>query len=97
MLGFGVKKYRMILYMTTYIEPYEQTTTHRITHISISVSNLTLNQQATIITSFYDENNEIRRKEVAILEGADYNAWTTDDYITQWVMFKYGLKPLPTF
>jgi hypothetical protein len=91
---FPYKKYTVI-YMTTYIEPYDQILTFRITHISIAVSNLTLNQQATIITSFYDESNEIRRKEVAILEGTEYNEWETDDYITQWVMTKYGLKPLP--
>jgi hypothetical protein len=80
--------------MTTWIQPYQQVITYNINHIRISVSSLELGVSAIITTSFYDERDELRRQEIALLDGQEYQDWTTDDYITAWVCKKYNLTPI---
>jgi hypothetical protein len=80
--------------MTTWIQPYEQVITYTITHISISVTTLELNVKAGITTDFYDSQHILRRQEYAVIDGEDYQNWTSDDYVAQWVCKKYGLTQL---
>lgn len=80
--------------MTTWIQPYQQVITYNINHIRISVSSLELGVSAIITTNFYDERDELRRQEIALLDGQEYLDWTTDDYITSWVCKKYNLTPI---
>lgn len=76
---------------TTWIQPYEQVILYEIDHITISITSLELGVKAGITTNFYDRHNELRRQEFAIMEGEDYQKWTTDEYVVKWVCTKYGL------
>jgi len=80
--------------MTTWIQPYQQTIVYDINHIRISVSGLVLGVSAVITTNFYDSEDNLRRQEIAVLDGQDYLDWTTDEYVTQWVCNKYNLTPI---
>lgn len=78
--------------MSSYlIQPYNQVVSYKIIRIEILISNMELGVKAGITTNFYDEIYQVRRSEFAILEGQEYQDWTTDDYLVNWVCNKYGI------
>jgi hypothetical protein len=73
------------------IKPYNEIIAYKITHFDVFVNNIILKQSATITTSFFDEQNTMRKQTVDVLEGQDYINWTNDDYILNWICVKYDL------
>jgi len=64
------------------------------TSFSVYVNNLVLNTSCTLMTILYDEHNNIIKNESYLLQGQEYQDWTTDDYIITFVRNLYDLPPL---
>lgn len=83
--------------MTTYlIEPVEKVIVYEINHIKINISNLELNTKAIVVVNFYDRQSVLRDQQTLVMEGEDYQNWTTDAYVFSWVCHQLGLQPLPS-
>lgn len=83
--------------MTTYlIEPVEKVIVYEMTHIKISINSLELNTKANVVVNFYDKQNNFVDQQNLIMEGEDYQNWTTDTYVFNWVCQQLGLNPLPS-
>lgn len=83
--------------MTTYlIEPIEKVIVYEINHIKISINNLELNTKAIVVVNFYDRQSVLRDQQTLVMEGEDYQNWTTDTYVFNWVCQQLGLQPLPS-
>jgi hypothetical protein len=78
------------------IQPVPKVITYYLHYITISVQQLQLNTQAIITVFLYDEKNVCRDTQVLTMEGQDYQNWTSDEYVFDWVCQQLGLKPLPT-
>lgn len=74
------------------IEPKSDTTTVWYDYISISVTNLVLNQECCVNTSFYDKDMSMLKQKWFVLKQPDYDKWTTDQWLIEYVCNLYGLK-----
>jgi len=61
--------------------------------INIKITELVLNQYAVIQTDFFSQGLYIK-KTLDKIEGTDYADWTSDEYIVDYIVNKYGLELL---
>jgi hypothetical protein len=77
--------------MSIQIKPKQEIITLTITSINIFVSQVQINQNANITVAFYDENGVCVKNEGFVLEGENYENWTTDASLINYVCQKYNL------
>ena len=61
-----------------------------ISKIKIKVMNLVLNESAMIEVKSFDDENKLLNTYYFELNGNDYQMWTNDSYIINYVCNKYG-------
>jgi len=76
--------------MTSYINIQPKDITQTVSKILIKVSNLELNSYAIIKVQTYDSSEKMITSESFVLSGLDYDNWTTDNYLIDYVCNKYG-------
>jgi len=76
--------------MTSYINIQQKDITQTVSKILIKVSNLELNSYAIIKVQTYDSNENMITCESFILSGLEYDLWSTDNYLIDYVCNKYG-------
>ena len=74
--------------MTSYINIQPKDITQTVSKILIKVSNLELNSYAIIKVQTYDSSEKMITSESFVL--SDYDNWTTDNYLIDYVCNKYG-------
>ena len=63
--------------------------TQTVSKILIKVSNLELNSYAIIKVQTYDSSEKMITCELFILSGNEYDMWSTDNYLIDYVCNKY--------
>ena len=76
------------------IQPIEKTIIYNLVSISIYIQQLELNTKAVLTVYLYDETNVCRDTQILIMEGQDYQNWTSDEYVFDWVCQKLNLVPI---
>lgn len=77
--------------MSINVDPKEYTTTKTIKSFEIRILNISLNQSATINVLFYGDGGEYVKNETFSLVNPDYQLWTSDEWLINYVADKYGL------
>ena len=75
--------------MTSYINIQPKDITQTVSKILIKVSNLELNSYAIIKVQTYDSSEKMITSESFVMSGVDYDNWTTDNYLIDYVCNKY--------
>ena len=76
--------------MTSYINIQPKDITQTVSKILIKVSNIELNSYAIIKVQTYDSSEKMITCESFILSGTEYDMWSTDNYLIEYVCNKYG-------
>ena len=76
--------------MTSYINIQPKDITQTVSKILIKVSNLELNSYAIIKVQTFDSNDGMITHEQFILSGLDYDNWTNDNFLIEYVCNKYN-------
>lgn len=76
--------------MASYISIQPKDITQTVNKILIKVIHIELNSYAIIKVQTYDSDEKMITCEQLILSGQDYDNWTTDDYLIQYVCNKYN-------
>ena len=58
--------------------------------IKINVTNIELNMSAIVRVELYSDDYKILDTNVFTLNGDEYNNWSNDDYLINYVCVKYG-------
>ena len=53
--------------------------------MQITCTNIILNESATFSVLLFNNNNQLVLNKSFIMSGDDYQQWTTDDYVYNWV------------
>lgn len=62
--------------------------------ISINVLSIELNIRAIIRVRFYSSDTKLLNSEEFVLDGEDYTNWHNDDYLIDYISYKYGVITL---
>ena len=62
--------------------------------VEIQCINIDLNSSATINVKFYDSNNAIIHSEFLVIIKPDYESWTNDDWLINYILDKYELTQI---
>lgn len=54
--------------------------------MAIELTQLNLGVSANFLVYLYDENGTLLTVKNMCMQGADYAAWTNDDYVPEWVI-----------
>jgi hypothetical protein len=76
--------------MTSYINIQPKDITQTVSKILIKVSNLELNSYAIIKVQTYDSSEKMITSESFVLSGTEYDMWSTDNYLIEYVCNKYN-------
>lgn len=77
--------------MSVNVQPKEYTITKEITSIEIRIISLTINESASINILFYGNGGEYIKNESFTLKNPDYQLWTDDQWLIDYVLNKYDL------
>ena len=77
--------------MENYIDIQSYDLIQIISKIKIKVMNLILNKSATIKVEYLDDDNKLLNTYYFELNGDDYQLWTNDNFVINYVCNKYGL------
>jgi hypothetical protein len=77
------------------VQTKEVVTTRVITQVEILEGNIQLNQSARFPVRLSDSNGNLVSMEFVIIEGDDYDNWTSDDsYIASLILTRLGIEPI---
>lgn len=77
--------------MSINVQPKEYTTTKEILSFEIRIINLKINESASINVIFYGNGGEYIKNESFTLQNPDYQLWTNDQWLIDYVANKYDL------